>query len=137
MNSISKINLTFIPSRQSMDADSFPLHYSQTDDDDVWDAIVQNNRIHLESLLWNGTNPNLADSDGVTLLHYAVSHLQFDMIYMLVRYGANPYALDAEGETPFSILTSIMEEYDEEDYEQQNMELINIAQVKSLFLSKL
>lgn len=119
-----------------MAVEEFPLDYAEMDKEGVWDAVVQNDTVTLESLLWNGADPHLADEDGVSLLHYAVSNRQFDMIYTLVRYGANPFSYDAEGETPFSILVSMMEEYEEEDYKNQNMDLINLAQVKSLFLSK-
>lgn len=115
----------------------FPLHYSEMDEEKIWDAFTRNDVAEVERLMWNGADPCLADSNGVSLLHCAVSHLQFNMIYLLVRYGANPFAQDAEGETPYSRLLYKMREYDDEEYTNQNMELINLAQVKSLFISNL
>lgn len=119
--------------------DEFPLFYhinQDADDQELRDAVHQNDVEAAERLLWLGAYSRLSDQDGFSLLHYAVDNLRFEMIYLLVRFGANPFSMDADGETPMSLLQSKMDEYTEEDYKNQNPDLINLAQVKSLFMSK-
>lgn len=88
----------------------------------------------VRTLLENGAKVNATDYDGTTCLHHAVMNGRFQMMYDLIRYGASPIAMDANGDTPMSLLEHILENFTEEDYENQDSMLIDLMQVKSMFM---
>ena len=56
---------------------------------DAFELLEQESLPKLTDYLEGGGDPNLADSDGGTLLHYAVLLAQPETISELVRFGAN------------------------------------------------
>jgi ankyrin repeat protein len=55
----------------------------------------------LKGMLENGLNPNLQNSNGVTLMHEAVFHGRDEAVMLLLAYGADPNLRDKEtGRTP-------------------------------------
>ena len=84
------------------------------------DPQLGNERIKiLQNLLKHGFNANITNTDGKTALHAAVqyfkpkpsditrpSYMFIRMIELLIRYGANPFVQDHEGQTPLDFACS-------------------------------
>ena len=64
------------------------------------DAAERGDQAALANLLKQGTDVNVARSDGVTALHAAVHADRLDIAETLLRAGANPVATDRYGVTP-------------------------------------
>lgn len=65
-------------------------------------AAIYNNTLLAEYLLEKGCDVNMSNSYG-TSLHYAVqskTHNNYEVVVMLLNYGANKSALNKNGETP-------------------------------------
>lgn len=76
----------------------------------LWDA-ARDGDIETVTRLLNehGVNPNIADADGWTALHYATAgDTEHDILETLLRAGANPNAKDNFGETPFFFVTDVI-----------------------------
>jgi hypothetical protein len=63
-----------------------------------------NNDRVLQVLLDNGADPNFADGEGLTALHYATSYGQTKAMKILLQQGANPHAKDRHGITPIATI---------------------------------
>ena len=59
--------------------------------------------VHL--LLVNGADPNLKNNQGETALLIAAARGRFDLVQMLVRYGAKARKLDQRGDTAITLAT--------------------------------
>ena len=64
------------------------------------DAAKSGDRYALESLLRNKANPNTADVDGTTALHWASYHDDLESVDLLLGAGANVNAASDLGATP-------------------------------------
>ena len=61
----------------------------------------------LELLLQFGGNPNLANDDGETPMHLAVSMIHTDTLKMLLQFGGNPNLANKSGETAVHIAAAM------------------------------
>ena len=57
----------------------------------------------IEYLYQNGAKLTSADDRGQTLLHYAVTKDEANLVMMLLRRGVSPDIKDNEGKDPMSI----------------------------------
>lgn len=57
----------------------------------------------VEYLYQNGAKLTAADDQGQTLLHYAVTKDDANMVMMLLRRGMKPDAKDKDGKDPMSL----------------------------------
>lgn len=62
-------------------------------------AILENDHHALNQLLINGLLPDCKDSNGKTLLIYAVTHSRLELMKLLLDKGANIEATDRKGQT--------------------------------------
>jgi ankyrin repeat protein len=56
-----------------------------------------------KNLLDAGADPNAADADGMTPLHFAAAQGSVDVVRLLLDAGADPNAKSANGETPLYV----------------------------------
>jgi len=59
----------------------------------------------MQLLLKYGANPDVADEDGNTPLHFAAIRGTKDVAVFLLKLGANPYARNAQGNIPVEEVT--------------------------------
>ena len=59
----------------------------------------------LELLLKYGANPDIADEDDNTPLHFAAMRGTKEVAMYLLKLGANPYALNKRGNVPYEEVT--------------------------------
>ncbi|MGF1556022.1 ankyrin repeat domain-containing protein [Paucihalobacter sp.] len=64
-------------------------------------AVFKNRPAIVKVLLEKGANPNLADSNGTTPLHYAVMSENYDLVKMLIGYNADKYKMNNKGKSAF------------------------------------
>ena len=65
------------------------------------DAVRRGNTEILKLLLEGGADPNVADDDGLTLLHFMARRQKYmAVVELLLDYGANPNKADQTGRTP-------------------------------------
>lgn len=64
-------------------------------------ATVKNDLPIVKLLLENRANPNIADANGTTALHYAANFKFYDIATMLIQYKANVELEDSRKKTPF------------------------------------
>ncbi|MFC3159443.1 hypothetical protein SAMN05443633_103358 [Chryseobacterium arachidis] len=64
-------------------------------------SVFKNNKELTQKLLANGANANLADSNGVTPLIYAVQLQDKDLVKILLENKANKNLADKQGKTAF------------------------------------
>lgn len=57
----------------------------------------------VRMLIANSANPNIRNSEGMTPLHTAVDRSRIDSIYVLISNGADVFAADLKGRTPFDL----------------------------------
>ena len=62
--------------------------------------------LELEALLEGGADPNLRGLSGLPPLHWAVYYHRLDHAQILLNFGADPYALTADGDTLMDIANS-------------------------------
>lgn len=60
-----------------------------------------------ETLLKNGANPNFIDEQGNSILHIAIENKNEDLIFLLLKYGANPEIKNAEGISAFKMMLDL------------------------------
>lgn len=72
----------------------------------VWSAARDGNADVLRTLLANDGDPNAADSDARTALHYAAGAGHTAVVNMLLQHGANRSTRDRWGETPAQVALS-------------------------------
>ncbi|KAJ5964045.1 uncharacterized protein N7479_003921 [Penicillium vulpinum] len=72
----------------------------------------------VRCLLSKGADPMLADSFGMTVLHYAVLQPHVSLIELLVQSGASVEALDHEGRTPLHYFARCDDNINMQDLEQ-------------------
>lgn len=72
-------------------------------DIDLIQAITGGNVHLLQALLQRGANPNVADADGNTPLHFAASFNDAQAIRLLLDYGADLSSRNATGFTPLDM----------------------------------
>ncbi|MEO5335576.1 MAG: ankyrin repeat domain-containing protein [Magnetospirillum sp. WYHS-4] len=60
----------------------------------------------VRALLAKGADPDSADHDGGTALHWAVAGGSFDVVRLLVEAGADPRRTDSDGTTPLALARS-------------------------------
>jgi ankyrin repeat protein len=70
---------------------------------DVADAAMQRNRDAVRALLEKKTDPNAAQGDGTTALHWAAHWDDAEMAGLLIRAGANVKAANLDGATPLFV----------------------------------
>ena len=59
----------------------------------------------LQLLLKHGANPDIADEDNNTPLHFAAIRGTKDVAIFLLKLGANPYARNNTGNVPYEEVT--------------------------------
>ncbi len=66
------------------------------------DAVIENNKICVLELLKNNADVHYCEDDGkMTPLHFAATDSEIEIIFLLLAFGADPYAETCdEGETP-------------------------------------
>jgi hypothetical protein len=74
------------------------------DDHMLMTAVDDKNITIATRLLEAGASTEICCSQGWTPLRHAVERLDGEMISLLLRYGANPLAADANGNTPRSLV---------------------------------
>jgi uncharacterized protein len=67
---------------------------------DVADAVMNGNRAHLQSLIEQKVDVNVAQADGATALHWAVYRDDGESARLLIAAGAKIDAANREGVTP-------------------------------------
>lgn len=79
-------------------------------------------------LLDHGANPNLADPDGFTPLHFAVTHERGeDIVPVLLKAGADVHARNVENMTPLMLLKFVFIELKEYGRGQRLLEMLTRA----------
>ena len=90
----------------------FPLFYFKGATSINWEA-GEGNLYRVNKLLNDGYDINIQDSDGWTPLMTAVARRQFEMVRLLLYWGANKDIVDCEGETALDLAVS-KRAYDED-----------------------
>lgn len=57
----------------------------------------------VRALIAKGADPNAADHDGGTALHWAVAGGSFEVVRLLLEAGADPVRADKDGMTPLAL----------------------------------
>jgi FOG: Ankyrin repeat len=70
---------------------------------DLFVAIYDNDFECMEKLLGGGANPNFANEDYETPLHYATYKGRLDMVELLIKYKADVNVRDKYGMTPLHV----------------------------------
>jgi uncharacterized protein len=70
---------------------------------DVADAVMQQDRARLQSLLGTSADVNAPQADGTTALHWAAYHADAATVKKLLTAGANPSARTDTGVTPLTL----------------------------------
>ena len=68
----------------------------------IW-AVGQDHLLAAERLIYRGAKVNQQDADGVTALMEAASVRSEDLVYLLLRNGADPAMLDSSGRDALAI----------------------------------
>ena len=72
------------------------------------DAVIDNNLEQVETLLAQGANPNyFEDSGHIQPLHFAAVYNATDVIYTLVKHGANIHATTSDGLSPLALAAQL------------------------------
>jgi ankyrin repeat protein len=77
------------------------INYGSTQGSALTASVFKSNKGLTQKLLANGANANLADSNGVTPLIYAVQLQDKDLVKILLEYKANKDLADKQGKTAF------------------------------------
>lgn len=64
-------------------------------------AVFKNRSAIVKALLENGADPNLADNNGTTPLHYATMSENYELVNMLIGYKADKYKMNNKGKSAF------------------------------------
>ena len=73
-------------------------------DEQLLDAVIKNNVQNVEKLIEKGANPNCyEDKCGIRPLHFAAVYNATDVVFTLVKAGANTHAQTSDGYTPIEI----------------------------------
>lgn len=89
--------------------------------------LVQSGRA-AQILLDHGANPNLADPDGFTPLHFAVTNAHGeDIVPVLLKAGADVHARNSENMTPLMLLKFVFIEFKEYERGQRLLEMLTRA----------
>jgi len=79
-------------------------------------------------LLDHGANPNLADANGFTPLHFAVTHKRGEEIVpVLLKAGADVHVRNSEQITPLMLLKFVFIEFKEYERGQRLLEMLTLA----------
>lgn len=71
-------------------------------DADILNLAIEGNTAEVSALIADAQNVNLAQTDGTTLLHWAVYYDDAELVDSLVERGADPAARNDYGATPLS-----------------------------------
>ena len=72
--------------------------------EELFKAIKENNTEVVALCLEQGISPNeYEDWAKIRPLHFAVANNAYETAQILIAAGANPFAEDAEGESPFEL----------------------------------
>ncbi|UOU99820.1 ankyrin repeat domain-containing protein [Chryseobacterium daecheongense] len=77
------------------------LNYGSTQGSALTAAVFKSNKQLTQKLLERGANPNLADTNGITPLIYAVQLQDKDLVSILLKNKANKELADKQGKTAF------------------------------------
>jgi len=77
------------------------VNYGSTQGSALTASVFKSNKGLTQKLLANGANANLADSNGVTPLIYAVQLQDKDLVEILLKNKANKGLADKQGKTAF------------------------------------
>jgi ankyrin repeat protein len=77
------------------------INYGSVQGSALTASVFKSNKELTQKLLANGANANLADSNGVTPLIYAVQLQDKDLVKILLEYKANKDLADKQGKTAF------------------------------------
>lgn len=77
------------------------INYGSAQGSALTASVFKSNKELTQKLLANGANANLADSNGVTPLIYAVQLQDKDLVKILLEYKANKDLADKQGKTAF------------------------------------
>ena len=58
----------------------------------------------IEFLIKSGSNPNICDNKGNTPLHYALSHENFQVVNLLIKFGAEENIKNCYGLNPWQVI---------------------------------
>lgn len=77
------------------------LNYGSTQGSALTAAVFKSNKLLTQKLLKKGADPNLADSNGVTSLIYAVQLQDKELVELLLQNKAKKEIVDKQGKTAF------------------------------------
>lgn len=77
--------------------------WMEGDESTLFKAVVDGEVDKLRSILDSGVDPSMADSEGMTPLHYAADRGNCEVVDILLSYGANANSIDCEGQTPLML----------------------------------
>lgn len=66
-------------------------------------ALIYNRKDAIEAILSKGVDPDIANYNGVTTLHIAAHRGMTEAVPLLLKYGANPAAIDVNNKSPLDL----------------------------------
>lgn len=70
-------------------------------------GILENQNSIIQTLLMHGANPNICDVNKQTPLHIAIKHKKYELIHLLLRYGADIHHEDKDGVSPLMLAKNL------------------------------